>query len=207
MDPLSAAAARAAGSEAEEDDGPSTSSSDPLGAGTRAAPARTPGFSERAAAFRAELSADVIDLKRLRALAYGGVPDEKGLRAVVWKVGTCLAGGLWRAGQAVVAAANTRLDGAAARPLARLQLLLGYLPLERGQWGRVLARKRAEYAQFREVRGRGSCVWRELCVSLGRRVGRLRGAQPHRGCVEEDWFEKAPRPSRGLRSSPGSCRS
>ena len=31
-----------------------------------------------------------------------------------------------------------------------MQLLLGYLPLERSKWEPVLARKRAAYAQFRD---------------------------------------------------------
>lgn len=36
-------------------------------------------------------------------------------------------------------------------PFCALQLLLGYLPLDRSQWPRLLQKKRAEYAQFCEV--------------------------------------------------------
>lgn len=74
--------------------------------------------SERTAQFRLELGAEpAVDMQRLRALAFGGVPDDaRGLRAAVWR------------------------------------LLLGLLPPERGQWERVLRRRRAEYAQFCEVR-------------------------------------------------------
>ena len=40
-----------------------------------------------------------------------------------------------------------------------LQLLLGYLPLERLQWPRFLQRKRAEYAHFCEVRAGVRGAW------------------------------------------------
>ena len=94
------------------------------------APAPTAvGPASRAAQFRAALAADCVDLRRLRELAWGGVPDgetDRGLRAAVWR------------------------------------LLLGLLPLERGQWERTLRRKRAEYAQFCEVRI--SLLWSDACT-------------------------------------------
>jgi hypothetical protein len=43
----------------------------------------------RAAQFRAALAADCIDLRRLRELAWGGVPDgeaDRGLRGAVWRL-------------------------------------------------------------------------------------------------------------------------
>ena len=44
---------------------------------------------DRAVAFRALLAAPTVDLRELRALAFQGVPDERGLRAAVWR---CLLG-------------------------------------------------------------------------------------------------------------------
>jgi hypothetical protein len=45
-----------------------------------------PSSSNRVSMFRQQLQGERIDFKALRALAFGGVPDEKGMRATVWKV-------------------------------------------------------------------------------------------------------------------------
>jgi hypothetical protein len=45
------------------------------------------GVEERAAAFKEELLASRVDLRALRRLAFCGVPDRDGLRAITWKVG------------------------------------------------------------------------------------------------------------------------
>lgn len=58
-------------------------------AGAPAAPAGARGsaaLDERVARFKAELLASRIDLPRLRALAFSGIPDRDGLRAITWKV-------------------------------------------------------------------------------------------------------------------------
>ncbi len=97
------------------------------------APPPPPSPAERAQLFRQQLAAEpAIDMRALRGLAYGGVPDDaRGLRAAVWR------------------------------------LLLGLLPPERGQWERVLRRKRAEYAQFCEVGVKDCCClldgWTSRC--------------------------------------------
>ncbi len=47
--------------------------------------ARSTAYESRAALFRQVLAAERIALPELRALAFDGLPEEKGLRAVVWK--------------------------------------------------------------------------------------------------------------------------
>ncbi|KAI3431527.1 hypothetical protein D9Q98_004577 [Chlorella vulgaris] len=50
-----------------------------------AVPAQLPAA--RAAAFQAVLASEVVDMQRLRALAFDGIPDnERGLRPVVWRL-------------------------------------------------------------------------------------------------------------------------
>ena len=70
MDPLSAAAE----GRALEPSQPSTSGQPPLSR-----------YESRAAQFREIISQEVVNLRQLKALAYDGVPEEKGLRAAVWK--------------------------------------------------------------------------------------------------------------------------
>lgn len=60
---------------------------DPLSAGTASRePQPSTSYQSRGPLFRQTLATDAIPLRELKALAYGGVPEEdKGLRAVVWK--------------------------------------------------------------------------------------------------------------------------
>ncbi|KIY92764.1 hypothetical protein MNEG_15198, partial [Monoraphidium neglectum] len=63
--------------------GASGASSNPRQPAARGGAAAT---DERVSRFKAELLASRIDLPRLRALAFGGIPDRDGLRAITWKV-------------------------------------------------------------------------------------------------------------------------
>lgn len=71
-DPLSASASSSSAQAAS--DQPSTSYS-----------TKSAAYESKATQFRELLGADVISLRDLKALAYHGVPEEKGLRAAVWK--------------------------------------------------------------------------------------------------------------------------
>ena len=48
--------------------------------------------------FLAELQSNRISLSNLRSLAFYGIPDKKGLRALTWKVGCAQASGFLPAG-------------------------------------------------------------------------------------------------------------
>jgi hypothetical protein len=128
---------------------PLSGSSEPRDAGPPAGfQSRSAAYESRAALFRKQLAADKIALSELRALAYDGIPEEKGLRALVWKASASLPAGRGRSSSGH----NLRECALiAALPTCPLQLLLGYLPLERSQWPKFLQRKRAEYAHFCEV--------------------------------------------------------
>lgn len=52
----------------------------------RAALRTSAPIDERVARFKDELLASRIDMQRLRALAFSGIPDRDGLRAITWKV-------------------------------------------------------------------------------------------------------------------------
>ena len=131
----------------------------------------------RGQVFRQLLDAQFIDKRRLQDLAFGGVPDDQGIRPLVWKViigwGSRVTS---RALQSSLVFTSCRLESRSRahtyeswtrrprpcsdrrpRPCRQLpvalpvQLLLGYLPEDRSQWERSLAKHRDEYAQFCKV--------------------------------------------------------
>jgi hypothetical protein len=46
----------------------------------------SPSYGSRVRRFEDLLSAKKVDVKQLRGLAFNGIPDKAGLRAVAWKV-------------------------------------------------------------------------------------------------------------------------
>ncbi|AQK98892.1 Ypt/Rab-GAP domain of gyp1p superfamily protein [Zea mays] len=120
-------------------------------------PAPTPEFEiSRQSRLFAALSKKVIDLDELRMLAAQGVPDAAGVRATVWKVLD------WLAFRALVYPfaldVITRLKlylflltfGEDWRSILIPSLLLGYLPNDRSLWEQELAKKRGQYAAFKD---------------------------------------------------------
>ena len=113
----------------------------------------------RISRFKQELLASRINLVALRRLAYQGVPDKDGLRAVTWKVRAAAgyscamsASELMRSGRADWRHAPPRRCFCFCCLCPPVQLLLGYLPPDASEWDAVLSEKRAQYAQFCEVR-------------------------------------------------------
>lgn len=112
---------------------------------------RSVAYESRASLFRQTVESNKISIQELRSLAYDGVPDEKGLRATVWKVSTCS----WCLSNRAMCALHDNSFAVLYCSRIFLQLLLGYLPLDRSQWEKTLQRKRAEYEQFCEVSSTG----------------------------------------------------
>ncbi|TVU36104.1 hypothetical protein EJB05_18020 [Eragrostis curvula] len=91
----------------------------------RSPPPAPPEFEiSRQSRIFAALSKKVIDLDELRMLAAQGVPDGAGVRSTVWKSLTI--------------------------HIMVVQLLLGYLPNDRSLWEEELAKKRSQYAAFKD---------------------------------------------------------
>jgi hypothetical protein len=108
------------------------------------------GDEGRVQRLRQELQASHIDIPRLRALAFQGVPgNSRGLRATVWKVGswTCCKH------KSVVPSTLGAVQPSCILPPPGLpmQVLLGYLSPVPEEWSQLLARRRTEYHLFCDV--------------------------------------------------------
>ena len=83
-------------------------------------------------------------MRELRRIASQGIPDTAGIRSTVWKVNSLsLSLTVWRS--KYVFDCFLRLVGC-----FLLQLLLGYLPLDRSLWPSEMAKKRSQYKQFKD---------------------------------------------------------